>query len=504
MSYIQIDTIEGTPPFAIHICDPTYTTCVFSTIINNTSELPVQLPIPTLLTGINIPIVKITDYAGCVKFSPQPCISPTPTSQTPTPTPTPSITPSATQTPTPSITPSITSSVTLTPSITPTISITPSITPTLTPTPTSCIGQGVDTSFTGGTEFNGNVNKIIQLSSGSLIVGGLFSGYNGTSLFNITKLDEYGTLDTSYNSGLFDGNVSDMLLLNDNSIICIGDFTDYDGNSVNNIVKLDSNGFYDSNFVFSANSSVTAFAYDSISNSIYFAGGFTEVNGETHNGIVKTDYNGVIDNSFITTFGVEGTVYQIILTQTYYIYLLGEITSYEGNSVNNIVRILINGVFDYDMGITSIDGRITKGLLYDSESKLILTGNFTQYNNESANGVISVTSGGTNNNIYFGNGFNGDVKDIVETIDGNFLFGGNFTVYNIYVTGRILRLTHNFEFDSNFVIPSGFNDEVKTIVEKSNGTFYVGGNFTAFVQGYGTIYDVGRIIRLYPCQYLSI
>ena len=501
MSYIQIDNIEGTAPFAIHICDPTYTTCVFSTIVNNTSELPIQLPIPTLLTGIIVPIVKITDYTGCVKFAPYPCISPTPTSYTPTPTPTPSITPTSTQTPTPSITPSITASITLTPSITPTISITPSITPTLTPTPTYCIGQGVDTSFTGGTEFSGNVNKILQLSSGSLIVGGSFTGYNGTSLFNITKLDEYGTIDSTYNSGFFDEEVLDMLLLNDGSVICIGSFTEYDGNSANGIVKIDSGGFYDSNFIFSANSSVRTFAYDDTNQVIYFAGDFTEVNGETYNGIVKTDLNGNIDPTFVIGIGITGTVYQIILTQTYYIYLIGNISFYNGNEVINIVRILINGFYDNTFNIDSMTGYFTKAIIHGSEDKLLLTGPFTEYNGDSVNGIISITSGATNNNIYFGDGFNGVVNDIIKTNDGNILIGGNFTTFSYLTSGKIVRLLPTLEYDTNFVVPSGFNDEVKTIVEKSNGTIYVGGNFTSFIYGFSNIYDVGRIIRLYQCQY---
>lgn len=162
MSQIVINTINGTPPYTIFVCDINEYNCTL--VASSVPAVPpsITITIPTIYNSAPIFLVKIVDGLSCVFTQNYSCQTPTPTptntqtptltptntitpsitptntpsSVTPTPTPTNTVTPSITptNTPTNSVTPSITPTNTITPSITPSNSVTPSITPTNTPT----------------------------------------------------------------------------------------------------------------------------------------------------------------------------------------------------------------------------------------------------------------------------------------------------------------------------------------------------------------------------------
>jgi hypothetical protein len=152
MSQIVINTINGTPPYTIYVCDLNQYSC--SIVATSVPSVPpsITITIPSIYNSAPIFIVKIIDSLNCEYIQNYSCQTPTPTptnTQTPTITPTntatPSVTPtntpsSVTPTPTPTntqtptITPTNTPTNTQTPSITPTNTITPSITPSITPT----------------------------------------------------------------------------------------------------------------------------------------------------------------------------------------------------------------------------------------------------------------------------------------------------------------------------------------------------------------------------------
>ena len=97
---VQINSISGTSPFDIYMCDIGLVQCIFIETVTSPTY-PIILTPPSTLVGATTVVVKIVDGNGCSIF--YPCTQPTPT-PTPTNTPTPTITP--TITPTPSITPS--------------------------------------------------------------------------------------------------------------------------------------------------------------------------------------------------------------------------------------------------------------------------------------------------------------------------------------------------------------------------------------------------------------
>ena len=135
MSLVTINSLGGTPPYQVSVCDIFQFSCVTATTIYDYIPPSVSFNLPSPYSSAPKVLIKIVDSTGCVFTQEYECLTPTPTpSITPSVTPTMSLTPSFT--PTPSITPSFTPTPSITPSITPTQTVTPSHTPTQTITPT--------------------------------------------------------------------------------------------------------------------------------------------------------------------------------------------------------------------------------------------------------------------------------------------------------------------------------------------------------------------------------
>ena len=91
MQVIQINSVSGTPPYDVYVCDPTITYCYF--VSDDVSVFPLLIDLPIQLIGINSVVVKMIDSNGCEIFYNIACQLPTPSitvtpSYTPTPTPT--------------------------------------------------------------------------------------------------------------------------------------------------------------------------------------------------------------------------------------------------------------------------------------------------------------------------------------------------------------------------------------------------------------------------------
>jgi uncharacterized delta-60 repeat protein len=98
----------------------------------------------------------------------------------------------------------------------------------------------IDSNFnSSGTGVNNWVQSIKIQSNGKIIIGGLFTSYNGTARNHIARLNYNGTLDSSfnYNSGT-NSRIDSIAIQSDGKIIICGNFTDYDGTLVSCLARL--------------------------------------------------------------------------------------------------------------------------------------------------------------------------------------------------------------------------------------------------------------------------
>ncbi|MDQ3075903.1 MAG: Ig-like domain-containing protein [bacterium] len=107
----------------------------------------------------------------------------------------------------------------------------------------------LDASFNSGTGTNGAIISTSLQPDGKVFIGGSFSTYGGVSRNRIARINTDGTLDTSFNPGTGTNlDIYSVTLQPDGKLIIGGIFTTYNGAVRNNIVRVNSDGTLDNSF----------------------------------------------------------------------------------------------------------------------------------------------------------------------------------------------------------------------------------------------------------------
>ncbi len=247
-----------------------------------------------------------------------------------------------------------------------------------------------DSSLDIGTGFNGSVNSIAVQSDNKIILGGAFTTYKGPQNNRIIRLNVDGVRDTSFKSVSnfgFDNTVNSIVLQPNGYILVGGLFTSYNGRSISKIVRLESDGNFGIAGAYSADlfnrlsgfgGDVYSIAYNS--NKIIVGGSFYSYRNVASNRIVRLlDFDGAIDNSYSIGTGFDANVNTIAVQTDGKVIVGGNFTNYKGTTVNKIVRLNIDLTIDNTFNIgTGFDGAIN-AIAIQSDGKILAGGAYTNY-----------------------------------------------------------------------------------------------------------------------------
>lgn len=148
----------------------------------------------------------------------------------------------------------------------------------------------VDTGFAPGAGMNGAVFCVNHQRDGKMLLGGLFTAYNGSvPAPRIARLNSDGSFDGSFTPGSgFNSWVYTIVLQGDGRILAGGDFTSFNGNARGRMVRLNTDGTLDTGFSTGTtfNNWVYAMTWQP-EGKVTVAGGFTAFNGVGRNRIVR-------------------------------------------------------------------------------------------------------------------------------------------------------------------------------------------------------------------------
>ena len=97
----------------------------------------------------------------------------------------------------------------------------------------------LDTTFTIGTGANSNVMSLLPQSNGKIYIGGSFTTFNGIARGEMARLNSDGSLDTTVTIGNgFNSWVKSIAEQPDGKLLIGGVFTTYDGTTKNRILRL--------------------------------------------------------------------------------------------------------------------------------------------------------------------------------------------------------------------------------------------------------------------------
>lgn len=346
----------------------------------------------------------------------------------------------------------------------------------------------IDSSFGGGVGFDTttSVNTIKVLTDDKILVGGNFNLYNNIRAKRIVKLNSGGTIDTSFMIGAgFQGYVNCIKIQPDNKILVGGNFSSYDKIYITSTVKINSSGTsLDMGFNDGFNGDVNTSKKLSNSNIVY-GGNFTyhktPSSWFSHNYLCMLDSDGAEISSFDNGIGFDQPVNAIGEQSNSKLIIGGDFTMYSGlTSINYIVGLNLDGSINTDFNVGSGFNNNVKCITIQSNSNILVGGNFTTYNGTSnINYIVRLDSGGTIDPTFnTGSGFDGVVRCIKVQPDGKILVGGDFTSYNGTTSWSLIRLDSGGTIDTTF--GSLFNGYVYSIDLQSDGKIIAGGNFSTF------------------------
>lgn len=346
----------------------------------------------------------------------------------------------------------------------------------------------------------GTVNTIKILSDGKIMVGGDFNSYytDLTLAKKIIRLNTDGTKDTSFNFGNgFDGIVYNINVLSSTDIIVVGDFSSYGfGDRARKIARLNSTGSFDTSFYKGngLNGYVNSIAIQQ-DNKIIAGGSFNAFQNTNQNNIIRFNNDGSKDTSFNVGTGFNGAIYSVILQTNGKIIVGGSFGSYNGSVCNRIARLNSDGTLDTSFNIgTGFNNSFVHKLILQPDGKIIVLGDFTSYNGVSTKHIIRLNTDGTKDSSFNAGatGFNffTNLVAVLQT-DGKIIVGGNFTQFNGNTENYIVRLNADGTKDTTFITGTGFNSAVNALIVRTNGKIIIGGSFTTYNGATGKNYILG-------------
>jgi uncharacterized delta-60 repeat protein len=339
----------------------------------------------------------------------------------------------------------------------------------------------LDLTFDPGTGANNEVYTTSRQPDGKIIIGGGLTMYNGTQRNRIARLNADGTLDTSFDPGTgANGAVRSAVIQPDGKIIIGGSFTEYNGTGRNNIARLNADGTLDPNFDpgTGANGAVRS-AVIQPDGKIIIGGDFFQYNGTVRNRIARLNTDGTLDTNFDPGSGASATVLTTVIQPDGKIIIGGGFTSYNGTSRNRIARLNADGTLDTSFNPGTGANISVLTIAIQPDGKIIIGGQFTEYNGTGRNRISRVNADGTlDTNFDPGSGANIQIRTTAIQPDGKIIIGGDFTDYNGTGRNRIARLNTDGTLDTSFDPGSGLNNGwIGSTVPQPDGKIIIGGDF---------------------------
>ena len=352
------------------------------------------------------------------------------------------------------------------------------------------------------------VYKAKQQPDGKILLGGSFVGFgfNSSPTFRLFRLNTDSTVDTTFFSYIIsgfsqiNGTVHDIDLQPDGKIVIVGDFNGSStggGVSTNRIARLNSNSTVDSTFNvgtgFGTSTAGPVRVVKVLSDGKILLGTpYTTYNGITVTRLLRLNSNGSVDDTFNIGTGPSSTVTCIEFQSDGKMLVGGLFTTFNGVTVNRIVRLntdlSIDDTFRINTG-TAFNSDV-ETIAIQPDGKILVGGNFTTFNSVSTNRLVRLNEDGSRDTTFnIGTGFNDRVRKVNVELDGKILVGGLYSTYRSSIFNRIVGLTYNGDVDDTFDV--GYGITLETIGNSSYGVYDIlklntgkvlitGGEFTAY------------------------
>jgi uncharacterized delta-60 repeat protein len=204
----------------------------------------------------------------------------------------------------------------------------------------------------------------------------------------------------------------------------------------------------------------------------------------------NADYS-FLDSRFAATAntagGFNGVVRAIDYQSDGKIIVGGEFTDFNGTTVNRICRLNPDGTEDgtFTSNLGSGFNDLVRTIKVQPDDKILVGGDFTDFNGTTVNRICRFEPFGREDGTFTGNlgsGFDSSVYSIKLLSDNTIIVGGDFTDFNGNTVGCIAKLNSNGTYNSSFTTNAGtgFDNSVFSLDIDPSDNIYVGGGFKDF------------------------
>jgi uncharacterized delta-60 repeat protein len=335
--------------------------------------------------------------------------------------------------------------------------------------------------FPAESGFNDEVTDILVQPDNKILVSGYFTTVDSNDRKYVARLNPDGSLDTSFNpGGSADVGSVHIALQPDGKIIIAGNFTTYAGIGRIRVARLNSDGSLDTTFNpgQGANGPINKVILQP-DGKIIIVGYFTTYAGISRPRLARLNSDGTLDTSFNPGDGANNIIWDAILQPDGKLVIGGRFDRYNTVSRYRLARVNSDGSLDTNFSEGANDD--IRSLALQPDGKIILGGDFTSYSNTNVNRITRINSDGTRDTSFKPqSGANIGVRPILVLPDGKIIIGGDFTQYDEKDTPYFARLNSDGTLDTTFSITSGSNAFVGALQLYNTNQVLVGGRFTAF------------------------
>jgi uncharacterized delta-60 repeat protein/uncharacterized repeat protein (TIGR01451 family) len=201
----------------------------------------------------------------------------------------------------------------------------------------------LDTMFNAGAGADGPVFAVALQADGRVLIGGEFSSVGGVPRNRIARLNANGSLDTTFDPGAgMDGPVRALLFQPDGKIVAGGSFATVGGTPRSYLARLNQDGSLDTSFLASpltgADGSVFTLVLQ-VDGRIVVGGDFSRFNGVSRSRITRLHTDGSSDPTINFGSGTDAFVSALLIQPDRKIVLGGGFTKYDGERRLRIARI---------------------------------------------------------------------------------------------------------------------------------------------------------------------
>ncbi|WP_183906784.1 T9SS type A sorting domain-containing protein [Rufibacter immobilis] len=393
----------------------------------------------------------------------------------------------------------------------------------------------IDTTFNKGSGINGAhfsyydlneykrheqsyVFKTIVLPDKKLLAVGNFTGYNGSARRSIVRINEDGSIDYSFNpeagiegysTGHLEIGAHTVAVQVNGKILVAGGFTHTNGNPTSYLTRLNTDGSHDPSLSLPLGGGGYILTILPFPDGKILAGGFVMPKEAPFYSIAKLHADGKVDNTFKQI--ISGVIHTASLQEDGKIIIGGRFQVSQDAPFVKLARLNSDGTLDNSFSVVQYpdksDTLVHEKTVYTAaiqlDKKIIIAGNFTNYNEVPLNHIARLHSDGTlDTSFKSGAGANKQIKAIELQPDGRILIGGEFTTFDGMPRNNVARLNTDGSLDTTFDPGTGAmnprHSTIETISLQHDGNIIIGGSFTSF-DGVGR----NRLARIYGNRTLT-